>query len=338
MVKDDRRRPPTLDEVAARAGVSRTAASRVINDAPHVTPAKRQAVQRAIAELGYVPNRTARALVTQRAGAVVLAISLSDPAIFADPFFAQIMVGVTSGLDETDLHLVLSLAASPRGEARLRSLLDTRSVDGVLALSVSGAQDPLPRLLERSGLPVVYGGRPAHHRPRWFVDVDNYTGARTAVEHLIGRGCSRIVTITGPEDLQVSQERARGYREGLAMAGLAPYGRHAAEFSRTSGAAAMRALLQRHPDLDGVFAASDNIAAGALQQLREAGRFVPDDVAVVGFDDLAVATVSEPPLTTIRQPIDDIGREMSRMLLAVIDGRRPSPIILPTELVIRKSA
>lgn len=337
MVKDDPRRAPTLDEVAARAGVSRTAASRVINDAPHVSRAKRDAVQRAISELGYVPNRTARALVTQRAGAVVLAISLSDPAIFADPFFAQIMVGVTAGLEETDLHLMLSLAASPRGETRLRSLLDTRSVDGVLALSLS-AHDPLPRLLEQSGLPVVYGGQPTNHRPRWFVDVDNYTGARTAVEHLIGRGRTRIVTITGPDDLRVSQERARGYREALAMAGLKPHGQQPADFEQASGADAMRVLLQRHPDLDAVFAASDNIAAGAVRQLRAAGRFVPDDVAVVGFDDLAIATISEPPLTTVHQPIDDIGREMVRMLLAVIDGRRPSPIILPTELVVRKSA
>jgi DNA-binding LacI/PurR family transcriptional regulator len=318
--------------------VSRTAASRVINNAPHVSRAKREAVERAITDLGYVPNRAAQSLMTQRAGAVVLAISLSDPAIFADPFFAQIMVGVTDAMDETDLHLFLALTASVRGEAKLRSMLRTRSVDGILSLSVGGADDPLPRIVERSGLPAVFGGRPPDREPRWFVDVDNYTGARRAVDHLIATGRRRIATIGGPEGLRVSQERSRGYREALAIAGLTPFGRQEAEFSQSSGAAAMRALLGRHPDLDAVFAASDNIAAGALRQLRESGRAVPGDVAVVGFDDLAMASDLEPALTTVRQPIDDLGREMARMLVAVLDGRQPSPIILPTHLVVRDSS
>jgi DNA-binding LacI/PurR family transcriptional regulator len=338
MVTDAPRRQPTLDEVAERAGVSRTAASRAINNAPHVSRAKRDAVERAVRELGYVPNRAARALVTQQTGTVVLAISLAEPAIFADPYFARIVVGICAALEETDLHLVLCLAASPRGEARLKNLLRTHGVDGIMPMSVRGGDDPLVGLVQRSGLPAVYGGRPLDGEPRWYVDVDNYGGAKAAVEHLIGQGRTRIATITGVADTNVTQARLRAYRDALAIAGLTPPGMREADFTDPGGAAAMRALLAERPELDAVFVASDNMAVGALRALREAGRRVPGDVAVVGFDDVSTAATTDPPLTTVRQPIEAMGREMARMLIDVLRGGRPSPVILPTQLVIRESA
>ncbi len=330
-------RQPTLDEVAERAGVSRTAASRVINNAPHVSRAKRAAVEKAIRDLGYTPSRTAKALATQRTGVVALAISGDDPAIFADPFFAQVIVGVSASLEETDLHLLLCLAATGRGQARFNSLLRTRGVDGVMLMALRG-DDPLVPLVEDAGLPAVYGGRPLRHEPAWYVDVDNWGGARRATEYLIKTGRTRIATITGLTDTDVGDARHRGYRDAMTMAGLAPHAVRTGNFTESSGATAMAALLETHPDLDAVFAANDNMAAGALRVLRTSGRLVPDDVAVIGFDDLATAAATDPPLTTIHQPIQALGKEMTRMLVALLSGEQPSPLVLPTRLVVRGSA
>jgi DNA-binding LacI/PurR family transcriptional regulator len=337
MATDTPRRQPTLDEVADRAGVSRTAASRAINNAPHVSRAKRDAVARAVRDLGYTPNRTARALATRQTGVVVLAITGDGPDIFADPFFAQVVVGVSEALEETELHLLLCLATSVHGQNRLTNLLRTRGADGMMLMALRG-DDPLARIAHQAGLPYVFGGRPLHAEPQWYVDADNRGGARAATEHLLRIGRTRIAAITGLADTDVAEARHRGYLDGLALAGMTPYATRAGDFTEPSGATAMRALLDTHPDLDAVFAANDNMAAGALRVLRNAGRSVPADVAVVGFDDLAVATQTNPPLTTIHQPIQALGREMVRMLVALLAGKTPTPLILPTKLVIRESA
>ncbi|MFC7529316.1 LacI family DNA-binding transcriptional regulator [Actinoplanes sp. GCM10030250] len=331
------RRQPTLDEVAERAGVSRSAASRVINKAPHVSRATRDAVERAIKELGYLPNRTARALATRQTGIVALAVSHDDPQLFADPFFAQVIVGVSAALEDTDLHLLLCLASSGRGRSRLTNLLRAGGVDGLMLMALHG-DDPLARIVAQARVPAVYGGRPLHLQPQWWVDSDNAGGARLATEHLTSLGRTRIAAITGQMSTDAGAARYRGYREALIIAGLTPYGTAEGDFTETGGAAAMRALLQFHPDLDAVFAASDNMAAGALRVLAESGRSVPADVAVVGFDDLGIAQQTDPPLTTIHQSIQDLGKEMARMLVAVIAGQDPASLILPTRLVRRGSA
>jgi DNA-binding LacI/PurR family transcriptional regulator len=331
------RRQPTLDEVAERAGVSRSAASRVINKAPHVSRATRAAVERAIKEMGYLPNRTARALATQQTGIVALAVSHDAPELFADPFFAQVIVGVSAALEDTDLHLVLSLASSSRGQSRLTNLLHTRGVDGIMLMALRG-DDPLTHIVRQAGLPAVHGGRPLHFEPQWYVDSDNSGGARLATEHLLGLGRTRIVTITGQTYTDVGEARYRGYREAMIMAGLSPHGVAESDFTEAGGAAAMRTLLDSHPDLDAVFAANDNMAAGALRVLTEAGRSVPADVAVVGFDDLDIALRTDPPLTTVHQSIQALGREMTRMLIDLIAGRERTSMILPTRLVLRDSA
>jgi DNA-binding LacI/PurR family transcriptional regulator len=331
------RRQPTLGEVAERAGVSRSAASRVINKAPHVSRATRDAVERAIKEMGYLPNRTARALATQQTGIVALAVSHDDPELFADPFFAQVIVGVSAALEDTDLHLLLCLASSGRGRSRLMNLLHTRGVDGIMLMALYG-DDPLTRIVAKAGLPAVYGGRPLHFEPQWYVDSDNLGGARLATEYLIALGRTRITTITGQMQTEVGNARYSGYREAMHMAGLTPHGTAEGDFTEAGGAAAMRTLLDRHPDLDAVFAASDNMAAGALRVLSEAGRSVPADVAVVGFDDLGIAERTDPPLTTVHQSIQALGKEMARTLIGLIAGQERTSIILPTRLVQRDSA
>jgi DNA-binding LacI/PurR family transcriptional regulator len=330
-------RPPTLDEVAERAQVSRTVASRVINNGPHVSRAKRDAVEKAIRELGFTPNRAARALATRQTGVVVLAVSGDGPGVFADPFFGQIIVGACTALEKTDLHLMLSLTSTGHGQERLENFLQTRGADGVMLAALRG-DDALIDIAAKSGLPTVFIGLPVRGAPPFYVEVDNAGGARAATEYLLRAGRRRIAMITGPDDTAVGRERRRGYAEALALAGLGPYATEPGDFMETGGAAAMRALLSAHPDLDAVVAANDNMAAGALRVLREAGRSVPGDVAVMGFDDLPIALHTDPKLTTIHQPVQALGREAARMLIELLDGGQPEPFILPTKVVVRESA
>ncbi|MBD8057541.1 LacI family DNA-binding transcriptional regulator [Cellulomonas sp. JH27-2] len=331
------RRPATLEEVARRAGVSRSVASRAMNNVRNVSPAKREAVARAAHELGYSPNPTARALRTRTAGSVVLAVSHDDPTLFGDPFFSQVLVGVAAALERSELDLTLLLASSAQGKARLERLLTSRRSDGVMLMALR-RDDPLAEVAASTDLPVVIGGRPLDGQARWYVDVDNRGGARQAAEHLLASGRTRLATIVGPDDLQASVARHQGFTDALVTAGLPTDRVQRADFSAEGGARAMARLLADFPDVDGVFAASDNMAAGALRALRAAGRRVPQDVAVVGFDDLEIARHTEPELTTVRQPIRGLGQEMAAMLVRLIDGDSPTPVVLPTELVVRGSA
>ncbi len=330
-------RRPTLDEVARRAGVSRSAASRAINNARHVSSTTRLAVEHAIRELGYVPDPSARALATRQAGAVILAVSHDDPALFADPFFGQVIGGISAALETTDLVLMLALASSSRGRERVERVLRSRRADGIMLMSLRG-DDPLHHLTEQLGLPVVVGGRPLHGEPAWYVDADNRGGARLATEHLIATGRRRIATVTGQLDTRAGVDRLRGFQETAALAGLETTWVEEGDFTEDGGARAAARLLAAHPDLDALFAASDNMAAGALRILRAHGRSVPEDVAIVGFDDLPIARHTSPPLTSVNQPIQALGHEMAKMLLGLVNGERPSSLILPTRLTVRESA
>jgi DNA-binding LacI/PurR family transcriptional regulator len=302
-----------------------------------VSRSKREAVERAARQLGYVPNPTARALATRQTGAAALVVSGEDPSIFADPFYAQVIVGASQALEEADLHLMLCLAASERGRKRVEELFRSRGADGVMLMALR-ENDPLTRVAQEAEMPVVFGGRPVGSAPRWYVDVDNVGGAREATEYLVSLGRTRVAAICGRLDTEAGRARYRGHRDALLAAGLDPLPPQEGDFTEPSGAAAMAVLLADHPDLDGVFAANDNMAAGALRMLRVSGRAVPADVAVVGFDDLTVAQVADPPLTTVHQPITALGREMARMLVTLINGQDPTPLILPTRLVTRSSA
>ncbi|MBO0916987.1 LacI family transcriptional regulator [Streptomyces sp. NBC_01260] len=332
---------PTLEEVAARAGVGRGTASRVINGSPRVSAHTREAVEAAVAELGYVPNRAARALAGNRTDAIALVVPESESRFFAEPYFSDIVRGVGAALADTEMQLLLTLVGSDRERRRLAQYLTAHRVDGVLLVSVH-ADDPLPDLLEQLGMPAVMNGRRSATEPLPSVDSDNFEGARGAVEHLASRGRRSIATITGRLDVYASQRRLDGYRKAVSEAGLEPDERliAPADFSEEGGVRAMRELLARRPDLDAVFAASDLMAAGARQVLREAGRRIPDDVALIGFDDSAVARHMDPALTSVRQPIEEMGRTMTRVLLDMIAGEsaeRPQ-IVLPTELIVRDSS
>jgi DNA-binding LacI/PurR family transcriptional regulator len=331
-------RRPTLEAVAALAGVGRGTVSRVVNGSPKVSVKARQAVLDAIEELGYVPNRAARTLVTRRTDTVALVVSESELRVFDEPYFAGTIRGIGSALAETGLQLILAMAQSPEEHQRLEHYLTGQHVDGVLLLSLHGA-DPLPGRLEAMGVPTVLGGRPVGLDPYSYVDMDNRAGARQAVKYLLAQGRTRIATIAGPQDMGVGVDRLAGYHDALLASGHTErvgYG----DFSEESGVRAMEGLLRAHSDLDAVFAASDLMAVGAMRVLKAAGLTVPGEVAVVGFEDSKAALHTDPPLTTVHQPTEAMGRQMARLLVARINGEelRQPVVILDTHLVRRGTA
>ncbi|MFL6120712.1 LacI family DNA-binding transcriptional regulator [Actinophytocola sp.] len=331
---------PTLEQVAIEANVSRGTASRVVNGSLEVSPWALKAVQDAIRKLGYVPNHAARSLVTQRSDTVLLVVSESEDRVFGEPFFASLVRGLSHELSNTPLQLNLMMANTARQHGRVEQQVRNGHVDGVLLISLHG-DDPLPRNLMAAGAPVALIGRPMSDIGSTpYVDADNESGARTATDYLYRQGRRRIATITGPQDMAAGIDRLAGYRS--ALRGKRGVNRLVAQgdFGQASGEAATRELLANDPDLDAIFAASDLMAAGALRTLRAAGRRVPDDVAVIGFDDSEVARHTDPTLTSVRQPIQQMGSEVAKLLIAQLGNRdaKLGPVILPTELICRESA
>ncbi|HTY71824.1 MAG TPA: LacI family DNA-binding transcriptional regulator [Actinomycetes bacterium] len=335
-------RAPTLEVVAALAGVSRATASRVLTGSPRVSPAAQEAVLRAAEQLHYLPNRAARTLVTRRTDSVAFMVSESGERLFGDPYFGILLRGAHAEVSARGRQLVVTFAADDTERSQVEQFAAGHHVDGLMIVSLHGA-DPLPARLEGLGIPVVLAGRPYDAAsPLHYVDADNLGGSRTATELLLGTGRRRIATIAGPRDMTAAKDRLDGYRKALRGAGL-PVDRGlvvvATDFSRPAGAAAMARLLETAPDLDAVFAASDALALGAMGVLRRSGRKVPRDVAVVGFDDTPDAVLAEPPLTTVRQPIVELGRRTAKMLLDRLDGLDVAPYdVVETTLVRRESA
>ncbi len=331
--------PPTLEQVAQLAGVSRSTASRAINGGLRVSPETRAAVDAAVAALGFTPNRAARSLATRRTDSVALVIPEPDDRVLSDPFFAGTINGLNAALGGTDLQLVLVLARPDEVATRTVRYLRNGHVDGAVVVS-HHREDVLALELGRTGLPSVFVGRPFAGGHDGYVDVDNVAGGRLAAEHLVRTGRRRIATVTGPQDMSAGVDRLHGWQGALADAGLPSDAVATGDFTTAGGARAARELLHRHPDLDAIFVASDLIAAGALGVLADLGRRVPADVAVVGYDDLAVAVSTSPPLTTVTNPVVPMARAAGQMLLDRLAGRvpHPSPLILTPRLVVRQSA
>jgi DNA-binding LacI/PurR family transcriptional regulator len=335
------RRAPTLEVVAARAGVSRGTASRVLTGSPKVSPQAREAVLRAAAELDYTPNRAARALVTRRSDSIAFVVSEPEDRAFSDPFFVNLLRGAQAEVARAGLQLVFIVASGEEEAGRLEKYAGGGHLDGVVLVSLHG-RDRLPQRLERIGVPVVLSGRPmVDDGTIHYVDSDNTGGGAQAVRLLVERGCRRIATIAGPQDMSAACDRLAGYRSALHDAGRRPRARDivVGDFSHIGGAIAMRQLLAQSPDVDGVFAANDLMAVGAMQVALEAGRRIPDDLALVGFDDVPTALIGQLALTTVRQPIDAMGKRMAQILLDRIDGRTaPRMVILDTEVIRRDTA
>lgn len=334
----------TLEDVAARAGVSRATVSRVVNGSPHVSGDVRARVEATIDAMGYAPNRAARSLAGRRSETVALVVGEPSVRLFADPFFAGTTLGVTGVLADTPYQLVLLMVGSDADRARVERHLRRGGADGALVLSAR-ADDPLLARLVDGGVPCVTAGRPPDGLDVGWVDADNAGGAEAAVAHLLATGRSVVATVAGPADMVPGVDRRTGWARALRAAGrpVEPDLAAEADFTRAGGEAAARTVLARRPDVDALFVASDLMALGALDALRATGRRVPDDVAVVGFDDSELARSADPPLTTVRQPIEQLGAEMARLLVdrlgTTADRAGPWPgLVLHTELVVRRSA
>lgn len=338
-VRPGRPAAPTIRQVAAAAGVSRATASRVINGGHLVSPATREAVEAAIARLGFTPNPAARSLATRRTGSVALVVPEPDTRLLTDPFFGSIINGLSIALEEADLQMVLLIARDAAGARRATRYVTTGHVDGAVVAS-HHRDDALNQALVESGLPSVFVGRPLGVAHAHYVDMDNTLGARLATEHLLGLGRKHVATIAGPADMTAGIDRLIGWRHALAAAGRPADALAHGDFTASGGAAAMEQLLTEHPDVDAVFAGSDLMATGALPVLAAHGRRVPEDVAVIGFDDLEVAESTNPPLSTVAQPVSEMAAQAGRMLVGLLAGHepQPDPVLFAARLVLRASA
>ncbi len=330
-------RRPTIRDVAAAAGVSHGTVSRVINGGHWVSPEARQSVERAIRETGYTANHAARSLATGRANSLAFLLTEPQHLLFADPTFALLLRGATEALAQRSMTLVLMIADSAAERANVERYVRAGHVDGVLLIS-SHESDPLLRSLTAAGIPTVCTGVPLGDRAHVpTVSVDEERSAREMTRYLLSQGHRRIAIITGPDDTPGGRYRLRGFRDEMGEL-FDPALVEQDVYSGEAGAAAMTRLIERAPDIDAVFAASDVMAVGAIAALRRSGRRVPGDVAVAGFDDSGLAATHDPPLTTMRQPWSDISSAMVDMVLQVIAGGEPDPLVLPTTLVVRESA
>lgn len=328
----------TIIEIAKHAGVSRSTVSRVINDEPNVNASTRQRVHEVMQQLDYHPNAAARGLAAGKTRIIGLVIPMGVAALFSDPYFPQLIQGISAACNQHAYSTILWLAEPEYERRMVQQIVSGGMIDGVIVASAL-TDDPVVEAVRSHGIPFVLIGRHPVHDDITYVDVDNRNSARDAVMHLLRLGYKHVATIAGPANMIAGMDRLNGYRDALKARGFAA-DRHLisqGDFSEGGGYVAMQQLLPHSPDA--VFVASDAMALGALRALREAGKRVPDDVALVGYDDMPFAARTDPPLTTVRQPIHRAGFVAAETLMDLIaDGNDvPRRVILPTELVIRES-
>jgi LacI family transcriptional regulator len=331
---DSRRRKQTVTvyDIALKAEVSPATVSRVLQGTRHVSAAKREAVLAAADTLRYRPNAMAQDLASGRSRTVGLVL----PNI-ASSFWGRFIHGTEAALHEAGYHLLLAGAEGASGEERALELLLSHQVDGVIAGGGAIPEECFEALVGETPAAVVFRGPSGLESRR--VRVDNREGARQAMRHLLDLGHEQIAHIGGPLDHGDAEERRRGYQDALREAGIAfdPGLVVAGEFRPKDGHARMRDLLDARPGLTAVFAASDQMALGAIRALDEAGLHAPRDVSIVGFDDEAFTEYCVPSLTTVTQPLDAIGRAAVELVLARVRGEAASPPVFATRLCVRES-
>ncbi|HYY09843.1 MAG TPA: LacI family DNA-binding transcriptional regulator [Kineosporiaceae bacterium] len=326
-------------DVASEAGVSQATASRVLNHDPRVAAAAREAVLAAAARLGYTVNPAARSLASARTRSIGFVVAEPSSHLWGNPYFPRLFAGVTEALAERDHQLVLFMPQTEADLSRLQRYLAQGHVDGVLHVT-SRRDDPLLRHLVAGGTPVVAGGRPVGVPEASYVDVDNQAAGDIATTHLHARGYRRIGTVAGPQDTAAGADRLQGYLDACRRLGLEPLVAPSPDFSFQSGWDGARRLADEHEDLDALFVPGDLMCLGALAALGARGLRVPDDVGLVGFDDSAPAATTDPPLTSVAQPVEELGHEMVRILFDRLGDRRTPQVrvVLGTHLVERASS
>jgi DNA-binding LacI/PurR family transcriptional regulator len=343
-------RRATLNEVARLARVSPSTVSRVVRGSAPVSEELESAVREAIRVTGYVPNLAARQLVTSRSDAVGVVIPEDQWRVFRDPFFADMVEGVATHLASTRYRFVLVMGRSAEDPEWLLHYVAGGHIDGVMLIAPErqhflGDAITLGDAIMSVGVPVVHMGKPFQAAENaQYVDADNVGGVRQAVEYLYAQGRRRIAMIAGVPTMRSSVDRTVGYRSGMASVGLPVDERLvvATDYGDEAAEKAMNQLLQlggSMSDIDAVIAASDLIAIGVLRSLRNAGINVPADIAVIGYGDERIAARSEPPLTTIAQNSVQMGIELARLMVAVLEGQpHPGRFIMPSRLVVRATA
>ena len=332
--------PVRLSDVARMAGVSISTASLALRTEKRVSVETRIRVQEAARILRYVPNELGRSMRYGRTNAVGIVIQQTTEHIFSHPYFTEIIGGITEAAAALDYSVLLSVSSYEESEDAYLRVLNSRRADGAILLAVP-LRDCNARHIAESGLPIVFLGEWNHEPPVHSINIDDRAGAMGIVEHLIGQGYRHIAHLTGKAGHASSLQREEGYRAALAAAERTPDPSLIAlgDFSIESGRAAMISLLDRAICVDAVFAASDEMAIGALQILNERGLQVPEQIALAGFDDIPMAALTNPPLTTVHHPMREMGRAAAHRLFEQIDQRsaEPAPEVFPTHLVVRAS-
>jgi DNA-binding LacI/PurR family transcriptional regulator len=324
---------PTIDDVARAAGVSRATVSRVINDAAGASPSIRTRVRSVAAELGYRPSAAARALATGRTRTIEVIATSFHPCsgwLGAHPYYSRVLAGAMSALEGTDTQLRIRSLSIEQGPQAVDAVAEDTTVGALLAnITPELAMRFYVRCRRVISLVPTAPAVPA-------LEADNLAGVRTAVDHLFRLGRRHIAAIHGPADTNTCAEQRRdGYRGGMARLGLPELSADGG-FTLEGGYDAARELLRRRPEIDAMFVACDLMAAGAIQAITATGRRIPEDVAVIGFDDSIVAGCANPPLSTMRLPVEKMAAEATRILLNGDPdfGYRKR---YPVELILRQS-
>jgi DNA-binding LacI/PurR family transcriptional regulator len=329
----------TINDVAAVAGISRGTVSRVLNGEPYVSAHARDAVERAVEEVGYVRNAAARNLVTRRSGAVALIVHEPHSLVLEDPNIGNILLGTNAVLSEAGYQMVTLILDSQRDSDRVVQYLRGGFVDGAIILSAR-AGDPIALAVAQLKLPASFVGHPPDIPDLPFIGINNFEAARQITQRLMQTGRSRIGMISSGLDRDSGQDRLAGFTDALGDRFDERLVVKYPLYSYSTGVEGMRDLLAVEPTIDGVFAASDAVAAGAMDVLRENNRRVPHDVGIVGFDDSLWALRCNPALSTVRQPAESLGRRAAQQVLGQLRGEPPvkGGIMLGTEIVWRQSA
>ena len=335
------RAPVTLRDIASVVGVSPSAVSMALADHPRIGRATKDAVRAAARELGYVANSAGRALRAGRATAIAVVVPNTAQHVFGHPYFSHLLVGVTSSANTHDSGVLISTNPDQNHEvAAYDRILRSQAAAGVIIASAASNDVNVSRMVD-TGLPVVLVGRHPHLPQAVSVGMDDYAGAASATRHLVeDHGLRRIGHISGPLEHQTALDRYEGFRAALAECDE-PCAHTLAigDFSEEAGQAGAAQLLDGMPDLQAIFAANDEMAYGALLELRSRGLRVPQDIALVGYDDFGVSRLTSPALTTVRVPAELLGLHAANRLFDLIDGvaGEVTHTELPTELIVRES-
>ncbi len=329
----------TIDLVAKAAGVSRATVSRVMNGTAKVSPERERAVKKAIAQYNFTPNATARRLAGGRSGLVALLMEESSEEFFLNPFWGLVVQGFSSTIADAGLHPLLLIRPKTGTDDSLFSTLRAGQVDGLAIFSWHRSIKTFEKLLDPK-MAVVFGGDLGGSKKFPFVDVDNVKGGLLATRHLIDQGCKNIVTVTGDLKLQSARDRLEGFERAMSEAGrpLDDSVIIQGDYSQSKAEDVTRNLIKKKVKFDGVFAGNDQSAVGIINVLLQNSISVPGDVKVVGFDDSPIASRNQPSITTIHQPTRELGSEVARSLIAILNGEEVEEKLLDVKLIKRDSS